>query len=61
MNHLFRAVVDRLSHASERERDELLALVDEVVPPPGDTGDADADASPEVVTGTANAAPTKAK
>lgn len=49
MNHLFRAIVDKLGHASERERDELLALVDEVVPAPVDdaeTPEGDAPAAP---------------
>jgi hypothetical protein len=56
MNHLFRAIVDKLNHASERERDELLALVDEVVPAPVDEGD-----NPEPTVASVAAALTKGK
>jgi hypothetical protein len=56
INHLFRAIVDKLNHASERERDELLALVDEVVPAPVDEGD-----NPEPTVASVAAALTKGK
>jgi hypothetical protein len=57
INHLFRAIVDKLNHASERERDELLALVDEVAPLP----EADAPDAPDVPDAPAAATLTKGK